>query len=152
MVSIRPATLMEVKTIHSLSLAAADGLTRRFGKGAWSDISLLNTLRRVLRGGTLFIIVTGGKVVGTFTVDTVKGDFYLRSMSVQPASQRHGIGRRAMTEIETLARLRCLKAIRSDAYEADAGAGGFYLKCGYKETGHGVSNGVKLAYYEKVLL
>ena len=41
-------------------------------------------------------------------------------------------------------------AIRLDAHDADAGAGGFYAKCGYSEVGRAVYRGTPLNYYELV--
>jgi hypothetical protein len=39
----------------------------------------------------------------------------------------------------------------SDAYDADAGAGAFYAKCGFLKTGCVVYKGDPLAYYELLL-
>jgi hypothetical protein len=39
-------------------------------------------------------------------------------------------------------------AIRVDAYDAEAGAGGFYAKCGYREVGRVVYRNTPLVYYE----
>lgn len=42
-------------------------------------------------------------------------------------------------------------AIRLDAYDATAGAGGFYARCGFAERGWVVHRGVPLVYFELVL-
>ena len=42
-------------------------------------------------------------------------------------------------------------AIRLDAYDAVAGAGSFYDKCGFQERGHVVYKGDPLVYYEFLL-
>ena len=42
-------------------------------------------------------------------------------------------------------------AIRLDAYDAHAGAGSFYAKCGFKERGRVVYRDDPLVYYELVL-
>jgi hypothetical protein len=42
-------------------------------------------------------------------------------------------------------------AIRLDAYDAEAGAGPFYAKCGFEERGRVVYKGDPLIYYELLL-
>ena len=42
-------------------------------------------------------------------------------------------------------------AIRLDAYDADAGAGDFYAKCGFREVGKATYREVPLRYFEKLL-
>jgi hypothetical protein len=43
------------------------------------------------------------------------------------------------------------QAIRLDAYDADAGAGGFYAKCGFREVGRVTYRTVPLIYFELLL-
>lgn len=168
MVSIRLARLGDVMAVCRLRKAAAEDLTRRFGPGHWSRISLANTIRRALDGGTLYVIEinSGAKLAGTFTLDMHMPGFYgrewfanpaetafccMRSMSIHPALQRKGTGRKAMQALEALARRRGIRAIRLDAYKGPAGAGAFYQKCGYTKVHEGAFNGVELEYFEKVL-
>ncbi|HEY1600831.1 MAG TPA: hypothetical protein VGG64_14580 [Pirellulales bacterium] len=42
-------------------------------------------------------------------------------------------------------------AVRLDAYDASAGAGGFYSHCGFSEVGRPVYRGAPLVYYELLL-
>ena len=42
-------------------------------------------------------------------------------------------------------------SIRLDAYDADAGAGRFYARCGFLERGRVVYKGDPLVYYELLL-
>jgi hypothetical protein len=42
-------------------------------------------------------------------------------------------------------------AIRLDAYDAQAGAGPFYTKCGYRELAHVVYKNNPLIYFERIL-
>jgi hypothetical protein len=44
------------------------------------------------------------------------------------------------------------QAIRLDAYDATAGAGRFYLKCGFREVGRVTYRKVPLIYFELLLL
>lgn len=56
-----------------------------------------------------------------------------------------------MSEIETLAISKSIHSIRFDAYNANAGAGKFYEKCGYQLVHKGSFNSVDLLYFEKIL-
>jgi ribosomal protein S18 acetylase RimI-like enzyme len=72
-------------------------------------------------------------------------------MAVEPDRQRRGIGRRLMDHAAEVARSSSSKGIRLDAYDARAGAGGFYVKCGFREVGRVVYRGVPLVYFEMLL-
>jgi GNAT superfamily N-acetyltransferase len=72
-------------------------------------------------------------------------------MAIEPTLQRQGIGRRCMKEAARLARSWPADAIRLDAYDADAGAGRFYAKCGFREVGRITYRSAPLIYYELVL-
>lgn len=83
---------------------------------------------------------------------------YLTCMAVDPALQGRGIGRRMLEEAARLAAefptSPCAEAIRLDAYDAgdrEAGAGGFYRKCGYREVGYVRYRGTPLVYCEMLL-
>jgi ribosomal protein S18 acetylase RimI-like enzyme len=73
-------------------------------------------------------------------------------MAITPARQRMGLGRRCMEEVIRIARAWPADAIRLDAYDADAGAGGFYAKCGCTEMGRVSYRGTPLIYYELLLV
>ena len=73
---------------------------------------------------------------------------YLLSMAIDPAFQRQGLGRRMLDEAAAVTRRWPADAIRLDAYDHRAGAGGFYAKCGYREVGRATYRGVPLSYYE----
>jgi GNAT superfamily N-acetyltransferase len=76
---------------------------------------------------------------------------YLTGMAVSVAHQGQGLGRLAMEDARTVARAWPADAIRLDAFDAGAGAGTFYLNCGYRERGHVTYRGTPLAYYELLL-
>ena len=42
-------------------------------------------------------------------------------------------------------------AIRLDAFDAEAGAGGFYARCGFAERGRTAYKGNPLVYFERLL-
>jgi GNAT superfamily N-acetyltransferase len=108
--------------------------------------------------------MSDGGIVGTLTLSThkpwaidtayftrVKTPIYLTSMAVEPKQQGQGIGREMLVAAEAVARKWPGNAIRLDAFDAAAGAGGFYAKCGYVERGHAVFRDVPLIYYELLL-
>jgi GNAT superfamily N-acetyltransferase len=73
---------------------------------------------------------------------------YLSDMAVAPDHQRSGIGQLCMAEATRIARAWPADAIRLDAYDAPAGAGGFYAKCGYREVGRATYRKTPLIYFE----
>ena len=160
---LRPARAAEALRVYNLHRAAASGLDRRFGRGPWSHISLALTLRRVLFSKTVHVFEQGDRIVGAFTLLPEKIDFYeehwfspgaapalyLRSMSVAPEVQRHGIGRAMVLAGLDVARAGGFKALRLDAYQAAGGAAGFYLKCGFSKVASGIFQGVALDVFEK---
>jgi len=74
------------------------------------------------------------------------------AMAILPQRQRQGLGRRCLEEAQRIARAWPADAIRLDAYDADAGAGGFYARCGYAERGRLTYRNAPLIYYELLLI
>jgi GNAT superfamily N-acetyltransferase len=72
-------------------------------------------------------------------------------MTVAVTHQSQGLGRLALEDAIEVARNWQADAIRLDAYDADAGAGSFYVKCGFVEKGRAVYKGDPLSYYELLL-
>jgi GNAT superfamily N-acetyltransferase len=60
------------------------------------------------------------------------------------------VGRFLVDEAKAAGRAWPGNAIRLDAYDHDAGAGAFYVKCGFREVGRVVYRGVPLIYFELV--
>jgi GNAT superfamily N-acetyltransferase len=73
---------------------------------------------------------------------------YLTDMAVHPDVQRRGIGRACVEAMRGIAVAWPADAIRLDAYDAAAGAGGFYAACGFREVGRVVYRGTPLVYFE----
>jgi GNAT superfamily N-acetyltransferase len=72
-------------------------------------------------------------------------------MAVTPEIQRRGIGRLCIESALEVAKKWPADAIRLDAYDADAGAGEFYRKCGFCEVGRASYRDVPLIYFEWLL-
>jgi GNAT superfamily N-acetyltransferase len=76
---------------------------------------------------------------------------YLTGMAISVAHQGQGLGRLALDDARATAEAWPADGIRLDAYDAPAGAGEFYAKCGYAERGRVVYKGDPLVYYELLL-
>lgn len=162
---LRRARADDVKRVRSILAAAASDLTARFGEGHWSGVKSIETLRKYLDEGVLYVVESDERIVGTLRLTDRKIGFYrndwfadpaakagyLLDMAIDPVHQRHGVGRQAMAAMEDVARAAGLQAIRLDAYTGPAGAGGFYRRCGYRLAHQGEFRGVSLEYYEKRL-
>jgi ribosomal protein S18 acetylase RimI-like enzyme len=114
-----------------------------------------------MRHSTVYSVRDGGEIVGTFALSTHrpwsidasfftpgKRPVYLTSMAVAPDRQRQGLGSFCISEATRLVREWPGDAIRLDAWDADAGAGEFYRKCGLREVGRNTYKGAKLIYFE----
>lgn len=88
----------------------------------------------------------------TLDFTPVKRAIYLTGMAVSVAHQRQGLGRLALEDARAVAKAWPADAIRLDAYDAPAGACGFYVKCGFQERGRVVYRTDPLVYYELLLV
>jgi GNAT superfamily N-acetyltransferase len=162
--TFREATEADAAEIAALHNAAADDLTARFGKGHWSYQSTERGVLYDLRIARIFVETGASGITGTFKLGTrkpwaidvsyftgVAKPLYLQSMAVRPELQRGGIGSRLLAGAIEVAKAWPADAIRLDAYDAEAGAGEFYAKCGYSERGRVVYRGTPLIYYELLL-
>jgi GNAT superfamily N-acetyltransferase len=160
----RDATLDDVAAIAGLQNAAAGALTARFGPGPWS--SLVNERGAVLaqRHARVRIGRDGKRILTVLQLATkkpraidvsyftpVKRPLYLTGMAVSVAHQGQGLGSMALEDACTIAGKWPTDAVRLDAYDADAGAGGFYARCGFAERGRVIYKGDPLVYFERLL-
>jgi GNAT superfamily N-acetyltransferase len=159
------ATENDAAAIAAYRTRAAERLTAQFGTGHWSSPSTEKQVLLSLRKKGLVVVArSGAEVVGSLSLVTKKPwaidiayftavphPLYLLDMAVDPTAQRRGVGRFLLDEAERVARAWPAQAIRLDAYNAPAGAGEFYTKCGYEERGRVVYRGVPLIYYERLL-
>lgn len=159
-----PAALADVSALASLHNSAAEDLTRRYGKGPWSMNTSEKGILHAMRTSQVFVARDAEELVGTLRLTTTKPwaidikyfaqavrPLYLLSMAVTPGRQRQGIGRRCLEEAKRLARTWPADCLRLDAYDADAGAGPFYARCGFKEMGRNTYRAVPLIYFEALL-
>lgn len=158
------ATEEDAAALTGLHLAAAADLTARYGSGPWSRSPVVRASEAVAGRVRLRVGRHNGRVVTGLRLQTkkpwaidvayftpVRRPLYLTGMVVDVEMQRRGLGREALDDALDIAREWPAQAIRLDAYDADAGAGPFYLKCGYAERGRAQYRGVPLIYYERLV-
>jgi GNAT superfamily N-acetyltransferase len=150
--------------IAAIRVAAAAQLTAAYGTGPWSWGTSTEAVERSLRTPLVVVARAGHTVVASFRLQsrkpwaidrayfsTVARPLYLVDMAVDPELQRCGVGRACLAEAVRRARAWPAQAIRLDAYDAPAGAGRFYERCGYREVGSARFRGTALRYFELIL-
>ena len=163
--TFRPATTDDTSALAVLHTDVADHLTKLYGHGPWSSRTSEKGVLSAMRASHVFVALLGIEIVGTLRLTTKKPwaidssyfspcrqPIYLTAMAIIPAKQRQGIGSRCMKEAGRIARSFPADALRLDAYDAKAGAGGFYANCGLVERGRVSYRGAPLIYFESVFV
>jgi GNAT superfamily N-acetyltransferase len=158
------ATQIDATVLAALHCAVAEDLTQRYGRGPWSWRTTEKGALLGMRHSRVLVARRGRAIVGTLYLPTkkpwaidvsyftsVEKALYLINMAVLPTMQRQGIGRQLIKEAVKQAREWPANAIRLDAFDAAAGAGVFYAKCGFREVGRVVYRKAPLVYFELVL-
>ena len=158
------ATVEDAPAIAALRAAVASNLTSRYGKGHWSAPGSEKGVLFDLRTARVYMARNGKEGVATLRLATkkpwaidrnyfspCKRPLYLTSMAVDPALQRQGIGRLCMAEVTRICQEWPADAIFLDAYDAAAGAGEFYRKCGFLEVGRVTYRNTPLVYFEMLV-
>ncbi len=162
-IELLPGETSDASALAALHNAVAGHLTALHGSGPWttksSEKGVLFAMR--MRNSVVFVARHGKDIVATlhlgkkkpWAIDTsyfvpCQKPLYLVSMAVAPAWQRRGIGRGCLQEVVRIAKEWPADAIRLDAYDAKAGAGPFYARCGYTEVGRVTYRNTPLIYYE----
>lgn len=152
----------DAAAIAMLRLAAARQLTTQFGPGTWSRTADSEAGVRVdIMTSTVLIARDGGSLLATLRLSTrppwmtpiacyrpCRSALYLTSMAVAPKYHRCGIGRACVEDAKRRTREWPAEVLRLDAYDATAGAGEFYRKCGFREVGRAPYNGTPLIFFE----
>jgi len=160
-IQLTVATSDDALSIAALRVAVARDLTTRYGKGWWSGNVTARGVLNDMRRSRVFVARENGHLLASLALGPRKPwaidasyftrcahPLYLTAMAVVPAAQRQGIGRECLEEARRLAGEVEAEMIRLDAFDADAGAGGFYRKCGFREVARTLYRGVPLIYYE----
>jgi len=164
LVTLEPATPADAAAIASLRTTVADRLTVQYGKGHWSFGSSERGVLASMRESRVYAGRCDGRVIATLTLQTkkpwaidrryfadVERPLYLLSMAVDADLHRRGIGRQCVEQARVIAEQWPADAIFLDAYDAKAGAGEFYRKCGFEEVGRVTYRGTPLIYYQMLL-
>jgi GNAT superfamily N-acetyltransferase len=162
--SLQPGTIDDAQTLAALHTAVAQHLTSRHGRGPWSSKTSEKGVLHAMRTSRVFVAREGAEIVATLRLATKKPwaidtsyftacsrPLYLLAMAVTPAKQRRGLGQRCFEAAKRVARDWPADAIRLDSYDTDAGAGGFYARCGCTEMGRVTYRNAPLIYYELLL-
>jgi GNAT superfamily N-acetyltransferase len=158
------ATVEDAPALAALGTAAAANLTQQFGHGVWSAASTERGLRSNMRYARFIVARHNGVIAGSlrlaakkpWAIDVthftpVKKALYMTHMAVAPEMQRQGVGRQLIQRAVVCARNWPADAIRLDAFDAEAGAGGFYSRAGFRETGRVEYRETPLVYFEMIL-
>jgi len=158
------AAAADVPDLVSLRLAVSQHMTARYGKGLWSSGVTEKGVLFAMRRSTVYVARRRNRLVATLTLSTRKPwaidkmyfspsarPLYLTGMEVSPDLQRRGIGRLCLEEACRIARAWPGDAIRLDAWDAEANAGDFYRKCGFREVGRASYRNAPLIYFEMLL-
>ena len=159
--TFEPATIADAKALAALQTVVADHLTGQHGKGPWSWQTSEKGVLLALRNSKVFVTRDGAEIIATLQLGTKKPwaidvkyfspcqmPLYLTTMAVASVRQHQGVGTWCVKQAIKAARDWPADFLRLDAYDHEAGAGGFYQKCGFKETGRVTYRGAPLIYYE----
>jgi ribosomal protein S18 acetylase RimI-like enzyme len=163
-VKFRDATLDDAPAIAGMQNAAAGALTARFGPGPWSSLVTERGAELAQRHARVRIGKDGRRILTVLRLATkkpwaidvsyftpVRRTLYLTGMAVAVSHQGQGLGSMALADACAMAAEWPADAVRLDAYDANAGAGGFYARCGFTERGRMVYKDNPLIYYERLL-
>lgn len=158
------ATEADAEGVAALRTAAALDLMTRYGKGHWCSPFSVGAALLSMKRGRVYVAKRGDGIRATLTLSSRKPwaidrsyftpcpkPLYLTGMAVDPSMQRRGVGRSCVEEVVEFARAWPGDSICLDAYDATAGAGGFYAACGFREVGKVVYRRVPLIYFELIL-
>jgi ribosomal protein S18 acetylase RimI-like enzyme len=163
-VRLELATSEDAPAVAALRTAVADHMTAVHGRGYWSSRTSERMVLFHMRRARVFVAREGQAPIATLTLGTRKPwaidrkyftpcprPLYLTEMAVAPGWQRRGVGRGCILEATRIGREWPGDAIWLDAFDAEAGAGEFYRRCGFREVGRASYRGVPLIYFEMAL-
>ena len=163
-IRIQPAMPSDAPALVSLHTAASRSLLAAYGPGPWANCPSERGTLFLMKRATVFVARNRSSLIATFALSKRKPwaidkayfspsklPLYLTSMAVEPEHQRAGIGRCCLEEAQRITAKWPADAIRLDAWDADAGAGDFYRKCGFREVARVKYKGTPFIYFELLL-
>jgi predicted N-acetyltransferase YhbS len=158
---ISVASLSDARALTALRTAVARGMTEKFGEGHWSASPTKADVVRQIRASRVLVARADAGIVGTVRLITarpwaidsscftlVTKPLYVLGLAVSPEHRDKGVGRHLMDAAKDTARSLHAEALWLDAYEHSAGAGPFYMKCGFRKVGSTKYREMPLSYYE----
>lgn len=162
--TLQPATARDVPELVQFRTAVNLDLAQRYGAGFWVTRSTAKGALAAMKRGRVFTGRWRGRIIASLTLSTRRPwaidakyfqpsetPLYLTAMAIDPGHQGKGLGRLCMEEARRIATEWPADAIRLDAWDARAGAGEFYRKCGYREVGRAAYRKTRLIYFELLL-
>ena len=159
--SISIATVNDASALVALRTCVAHNMTQRFGEGAWSAAPGDADVIQQVSASLVLVAHYDKKIVGTVrlarakpwaidasTFTPVITALYVLGLAVSPDVRGQGVGRCLMEAAKDAARAEPADALWLDAYEHAAGAGPFYLKCGFRQVGRTSYREMPLTFYE----
>ena len=159
--AISRARRSDVPELVALRSAVAMQMTRDFGQGHWSQCPSHAEVVRQLRASHVLVARADSRIIGTvrlvrampWAIDSsaftpVAAPLYVLGLAVAPAWRARGVGRQLMDAAKEIARSWGAQALWLDAYQHRAGAGAFYLKCGFRKVGATRYRESPLFYFE----
>jgi len=159
--SVSIATPSDTRALVALRTAVALGMTQDFGAGPWSVCPRDEDVAYQLRASQVLVARRDAEIIGTVRLATATQSaidsssftpvalaLYVLGLAVARDCRGMGVGRHLMDAAKDAARARSANALWLDAYEHAAGAGPFYIKCGFRERARTTHAGVPLGFYE----
>ncbi len=161
MISISVGTTKDARALAALRTRVARDMTRQFGEGHWSACPKVAEVLRQVRASHVLAARLDGEIVGTvrlslakqWAIDAsaftpAKTALYVLGLATAPEVRGRGVGRALVEAAKDKARSWPAQALWLDAYDHPAGAGPFYLACGFREVGPSTNGVVPLIFYE----
>jgi ribosomal protein S18 acetylase RimI-like enzyme len=159
--AVQVASRNDARAVAMLRTAVAQGMTRKYGHGHWSAFPSKSEVLKQMRASRVLVARRDSAIVGTVRLATAKplvfdseqftpvqAALYVLGLAVAPEWRGQGIGRTLMEAAKQEVRSRPAEALWLDAYDNDAGAGPFYLRCGFRRVGPSTRKDLPLVYYE----
>jgi GNAT superfamily N-acetyltransferase len=147
--------------LAALRGAVARDMTQRYGQGDWSASPTEDEVQQQTGKSHVLVARRDADIIGTvrlaralpWAIDTtsftpVTTALYVLGLSVAPDVRGQGVGRQLMEAAKEAAKSRPAQALWLDAYDHPAGAGAFYMKCGFRQVGRTSYRKMPLVYYE----
>jgi GNAT superfamily N-acetyltransferase len=159
--SVSLATSSDAGALAALRTSVARDMSQQFGEGAWSATPSEAEVTQQLSASHVLVARREPEIIGTvrlaraipWAIDSssftpVASALYVLGLAVIPEARGQGVGRQLMEAAKATARAESAGALWLDAYEHAAGAGPFYLKCGFRQVGRTLYRETPLIYYE----